>query len=241
MGNQKIINDPIRECIQNINKLCGDTGTILDVVLEFDNSDFKLYQEQREKLVRELCNIVRQTLQLPDFEQFLEQLPDKKFWSEIETNVKERTEGLLNAALYNSMDKEERTALLKKYFEAVFVDRESSEFVAEQAEDKRTAKVLYRLMLESEYAIVTLYVSKRRFVIGMKESYGLVQEDAEYVWKIFEENFAVVERHEFHRRMFLMNRKLGEINDRIKEINDTIMEIQDLEMLILAGDEDAEA
>lgn len=228
MDIQKNVKQKIEECIQEISDLCHGSNTVSDAILDFDDDKYKIYEKQKEKLIKCICNMVKTNLEIPDFEQFYEQLPDVKFWNSTREIVEKRTKNYLNAVSYNSMETAKRMALLEKCFELVFGERENGDFIAEQFEDVKMARTVYGIMMESEYAIVTFYVSKRRFIIGMGESYGLVADDAEYIWNLFNSNFDMVERHEFHRRMILFSRKLDELTDTVDELQeefDTLISI----------------
>lgn len=232
MEDRSNLNQKINESLQSISELCGGANKIADTVLEFDDTKNEIFEKQREVLIRGICDLVRVSLKLPDFEQFLVQLPDTEFWDEIKEIVEKRTNGYLNAVPFNHLEKEKRMELLKKCFDYIFVERENFEFLAERLGDETLARTLYGVMIESEYAIITLYVSKRRFMLGMRESYGLIENDTEYIWNIFESNCSLVEKHEFHRRMFHMNRKLDELNDLVNDIQedfDTLISIFDKE------------
>lgn len=234
MSDQKALNPSIEECIQKICDLCGDSNLVSNAVLEFDDTNYKLFIKHKEMLIKSICNITKENLRTPDFEQFYKLLPDADFWNSIKQVVERRTNIFINAIPYNSLDKEKRISLLKKCFDLVFIERENSDFVIEQFDDEDIGKTLYGLMLESEYAIVTLYVSKRRFIMGVEESHGLMTIDAEYIWDIFGTNYDVVSRHEFHKRMLNLNRKIDAITSTVDEMQESFETL----ISILAEDED---
>lgn len=220
MGNQKVLNPSIEECIQKICDLCGESNLVSNVVLEFDDTKYNLFLKQKELLIKSICNKTKANLQIPDFEQFYKLLPDADFWKSIKQIVERRANVFINAISYNKLNQEERISLLKKCFELVFIERENSDFIIEQFDDENIGKTLYGVMLESEYAIITLYVSKRRFITGVEESHGLVAYDAEYIWETFKANYDVVARHEFHKRMLNLNRKIDAITNTVDEMQE---------------------
>lgn len=234
MDGRNSLNQSIEECIRGITDLIGKSDKISNVILEFDDDSYKVYEKQKELLIKGICNVTRIDLKMPDFEQFYKLLPDFEFWESIKQIVERRTKSYINAVSYNNLELEERILLLKKCFNLVFIERENRDFIVEQFDDEKIAKTLYGIIMESEYAIVTLYVSRRRFIMGMEESYGLAEDDAEYIWDIFKNNIDVVERHEYHKRMLFLHKKIDELTDTVDEVQEEF----DALLSILAEDED---
>ncbi|MDE7179340.1 MAG: hypothetical protein K2O59_16180 [Lachnospiraceae bacterium] len=228
MDGRNSLNLSIDECIRGITDLIGKSDKVSNVILEFDDDSYKAYEKQKELLIKSICNVTRIDLKTPDFEQFYKILPDIDFWESIKQIVERRTRNYLNAISYNKLETEEKVLLLKKCFNLVFIERENRDFIVHQFDDEKIAKTLYGIIMESEFAIITLYVSRRRFIMGMEESYGLTENDAAYIWDLFENNLDVVEKHEYHKRMFVLHEKIDELTSTVDEVQeefDTLLSI----------------
>lgn len=180
---KKDLDQKIIDIVKNIINLCG-TENIADTALELEEEEYGQYQEKCEELVDAIVDVVKFQEKEFNFETFYEQIPDEEFWTDIEEAVQESVDDFMKVIPYRKLPKEKRLQLLKKGFDIIYVQRENREFLAESIGDQIIADALYKILMESEYAIGVSYVSKRRFKNFVMERSGIQDEDMEYIWKI---------------------------------------------------------
>lgn len=220
-------NEKIHECIDKIIKLCGD-NKVLDNVVELSEEDEKKFSEHVDKLIVILCDLVKAQREKPEYDAFILQLPDGKFWEKVQNEVERRTKKFLTAISFNSLEENDRHELLRQGFDDIFYERESYEYITNKVKNNDIARTLWGVLMESEYAIVTAYVSKRRFMLGVADSYGLINDDLQYIWTMFEDNYEAVERHEFHRRNMYLVKMIEKISGDVDELKERTESIEEL-------------
>lgn len=226
--------DKIYECLDQIIKLCGE-DRVLDKAMELCEEDEEMFSEQVDKLIDTLCDLAKAKREKLEYKSYILKLSDVKFWKRVQQEVEGRTNEFLRAVSFNSLERAVRHELLQQGFNDIFCERESYDYVVNKVNNNDVAQTLYGVLMESEYAIVTAYVSKRRFMVGVADSYGLIKDDLEYIWTMFEHNREAVEKHEFHRRNIYMERMMERMNESVEELKERTESLEELILLKQEG------
>lgn len=219
--------EKILEIVKSITDLYG-TEEIEENALELEEEEYKSYQKECGKLIDAIVELVKLQEKAFDFSSLSNEIQDEEFWKEIQENVQRKTKYFMKVLPYRKQEKERRLELLEKGFDILYKQRENRQFLRETIEEEALANALYEIFQESEYAIMILYASKRRFKKFVSDNSCLEDEDLEYIWELYEQNFSAVQPVALSKR-----------NARLENmVNYLIRRVDALENLMFGADEE---
>lgn len=208
-----------QECLEEIIKLCG-AEKVVENALSLDDEGFSKFRKKRLSLIKAITDLVKQQEKMVDFSFVKDKILDDDFVEEIEAEVKRRTKGFLTVIPFRRLEKNKRFSLVSAGIDILYKEREDYSYFVETMETKELGEAVFEILMESETAIVRNYMSKRRYMIFMKENSGLGDEELDHIWQLYEENKQEIENLYLMRSMMIMRRFILEVKQDVEELQE---------------------
>lgn len=214
------------EILSRIKEICG-SEEIMESAISLSDEKFREFRKERGKLIETIVDIVKSQEKAFDSSVFWEKVSDKDFWRDIEKVVQKRTDSYLNVIPYRNLDKESRLQLIKKGFDTLYIQRENREFLIKEVETPEKADAIHEVLMECEYAIVSTCMSKRRFKDFVKSASGIENEELEYLWRIYDKNFEIVQRMVESKRYIALKNDIRKVEEQIGKLAEGMEDLQE--------------
>ncbi|HBA97902.1 MAG TPA: hypothetical protein DCZ23_07330, partial [Lachnospiraceae bacterium] len=133
---------------------------------------------------------------------------------------------------YRKLEENKRLELLRKTFDVVYIQRENKKFLADAIRNFQLADALFEIIQASEYIIVIMYVSKRRFREFIVNDLAIADADVEYIWTLYEQHLEIVQKIATLKNNIRLANRINSLSDTIYDLSsllsDTVYKLSDI-------------
>ncbi len=219
-----------QKAIEITRGICKNYGSdyLEERAFELEHDDYEKYRAECKKLVDVIVKLVKLQEKPFDIESLKGEVKDEGFWREIEEDVGRLTVDFLRVLPFRKAEKEKRRRILAESFDIIYLQYENKKYLEDIIKDDEIVEAVYEILMASEYMIVEMYASKRRFQEFLAEYLCLEEEDMELIWNLYQQEFASICSMVSMRNTARAARRMNYLSKKMDDLED---------MLLLALDE----
>lgn len=234
------LTDSKREAYEKIIRILGKLEALLGNISfedaeKLENEDYKKYYRLQTFLVKAIVRAVKEEEKPFEFKELEAICGNDDFWEEIKQSVSKETELFLKMKILRKLDFSVRKKCYLNIYSIIYDDCEDIEFACKKLQmDKEVVTLFFRVMNLCESCIISRFYSRRRVSALLSDSYGLAEQDAALLWKLFKDNAAKLEKIAFSNRLANIEYKLAKLGS---QINDMEEEVGYISQILISFDE----
>lgn len=188
-----------------------------------EDTDYSEYCKLQNSLIRVIVQTVKEEERAFQYDELERICGNPDFWDEVKEEVLKETDLFLKMGNLRSMGFPVRQEYYQKIFSIIYDEYEDINYACKKLHiSNETGILFFRIMSICENCIISRFFSKRRIGKILTDDFGLTEEDISFLWKIFKDNAARLEKIAFSNRLGSIEYRLSKIGSQVDDIEDEV-------------------